>query len=122
MNLQLKFCSFLAAKYSVMNWHYSKAMPAGKLIKIGVWEDDVFKGVVIFGRGATNELFTQYGLKNIQGCELVRIALRNHKTFVSRIISIAIKMLVKLNPGLRMIVSFADPSEGHNGGIYQAGG
>jgi hypothetical protein len=33
-----------------------------------------------------------------------------------------IKMLKKHNPGLRLIVSYADSKENHHGGIYQAGG
>jgi hypothetical protein len=36
--------------------------------------------------------------------------------------TIAQKFLVKKSPGLRLIVSFADPSAGHHGGIYQASG
>jgi hypothetical protein len=31
-------------------------------------------------------------------------------------------MLKRTNPGLRLVVSFADPEHGHVGGIYQAGG
>lgn len=36
-------------------------------------------------------------------------------------VAIAIKLLSKRNPGLRLIVSYADESQGHYGGIYQAG-
>ena len=121
MNLKLDFCSFEAAKYAVMHWHYSKAMPAGKLVKIGVWEDNKFIGAVIFGRGANNHLFQPYGLKQTEGCELVRVALSKHKTPVSKIVSIAIKLLKQHNPGLKLIVSFADDRQGHLGKIYQAG-
>jgi hypothetical protein len=38
----------------------------------------------------------------------------------SRILTIAISFLRKNSPGLRLIVSYADPEQGHNGGIYQA--
>ena len=120
--LKLDWASYDAANYAVKNWHYSRAMPASKLVKIGVWEDEKFVGVVIFGPGATNHLLTPYGLKNIEGCELVRIALCKHETPVSRIVAIAIKMLKRMSPKLKLIVSFADASEGHHGGIYQAGG
>lgn len=122
MNLRLDWCSYEAAKYAVEHWHYSHAMPSGKLTRIGVWENNKFIGCVLFGRGATNHLVTQYGLTNVEGCELVRIALRNHKTPVSRIISIAVKMMKRQAPGLRLIVSFADTKENHHGGIYQAAG
>jgi len=36
-------------------------------------------------------------------------------------VSIAIKMVAKKNPRLRIIVSFADTNQGHYGGIYQGG-
>ncbi len=119
--LKLDWCSYEAAKYAVMHWHYSRAMPAAKLNKIGIWEDDRFVGVIIFGRGATPRLLERYGLKQTEGCELVRIAMRDHYHPVSRCVAIAIKILKKHNPGLRLIVSFADPEQNHKGGIYQAG-
>jgi len=119
----IDWCTYDAAKYAIENWHYSKRMPKSKLVKIGVWEDEKFVGVVIFGVGATSELLSPYGLKSIDGCELVRIALKSgHKTPVTRIVKICLKMLKKQNPGLRLVVSFADPGEGHHGGIYQGGG
>jgi hypothetical protein len=122
LNLKLDWCSHEAAKYACEHWHYSRCIPKSKLVKIGVWENKEFIGVVIFGVGATSSLVQKYGLKPTQGCELVRIALRKHYTPVSRIIAISISFLKKSNPGLRLIVSFADPDQGHHGGIYQAGG
>jgi hypothetical protein len=121
MNLRLDWCSYDAAKYAVMNWHYSKTMPVGKLVKIGVWEDDKFIGVVIFGRGANKSLGSQFGLNQMQSCELVRIALNKHKTSVSRIIKFSLAFLKRLSPNIKLIVSFADKEQGHVGGIYQAG-
>ena len=119
--LKLDWCNRRAAKYAVEHWHYSQKMPSGKLTCIGVWEDDSFIGAVMFGRGANNHIGTRYGLKQTEVCELVRIALREHTTPVSRIVSIAIKILRKQSPGLKLIVSYADPVQGHKGGIYQAG-
>ena len=121
MNLRLDWCSHEAARYAVEHWHYSRCMPKSKLAKIGAWEDDKFIGAVIFGVGATADLVKMYGLERTQGCELVRVALTNHKSPVTRIVSIALRMLKQANPGLRLVVSFADPEHGHNGAIYQAG-
>jgi hypothetical protein len=119
--LKLDWCSHEAAKYAVEHWHYSRCMPKSKLAKIGVWEDEKFIGAVIFGVGATADLVKMYGLESVEGCELVRVALTSHKSAVSKIVAIAIKMLKKEMTGLRLIVSFADPEHGHNGTIYQAG-
>jgi hypothetical protein len=52
--------------------------------------------------------------------ELCRIALDRHVTPVSRIISIAVKMLKREMPGIRLIVSYADLNQGHLGKIYRA--
>jgi len=96
-------------------------MPAGKLVKVGAWENGKFVGVVIFGRGANNNIGKPYGLEQTSTCELVRIALTKHITPVSKIAAIAIKFLKSNSPGLRLIISYADPLQGHHGGIYQAG-
>jgi hypothetical protein len=119
--LKLDWCSHDAADFAVKRWHYSRILPTGKLIKIGVWEDKSFIGCVIFSRGASPYLLEKYAITAYEGCELTRVALGKHKTQVSRIVAIAIRFLRKRCPGLRLIVSFADPMEGHRGGIYQAG-
>jgi hypothetical protein len=41
---------------------------------------------------------------------------------VSRIVSVAVRLLRRRCPGLRLVLSFADPEQGHHGGIYQACG
>jgi hypothetical protein len=119
--LKIDWATHEAAKYAVENWHYSEVMPAGKLVKVGAWEDGRFIGTVIFGRGANNNIGKPYGLDQTAACELVRIALRGHVTPVSKIAAIAMRFLKKNSPGLRLIVSYADPLQGHHGGIYQAG-
>lgn len=120
--LKLDWCTHEAAKYAVEHWHYSKRMPKSKLVRVGVWELGKFVGCVIYGCGATPEIGKPYGLPQQQVCELVRVALTKHSTHTSRIVAIANRMVAKANPGLRLIVSFADTSHGHHGGIYQAGG
>ncbi len=105
-----------------MRWHYSKRMPVFKTVKIGVWEDGQFVGVVIFACGATPEIAKPFGLGQWDVCELVRVAIGEHETATSRIVAISLRMLKTQSPGLRLVVSFADTKEGHHGGIYQAGG
>lgn len=119
--LKIDWATHEAAKFSVENWHYSESMPAGKLVKVGAWENGKFIGVVLFGRGANNNIGKPYGLQQTAACELVRIALTKHITPVSKIAAIAIRFLKANSPGLRLIISYADPLQGHHGGIYQAG-
>lgn len=118
--LRLDWCSHEAAKYACKRWHYSRKLPVFKLVKIGVWENKQFIGAIVFSLGNSPHLLTPYGLKKTEGCELSRVALREHINPVSRMIAISLKMLKKSNPGLRLVVSYADAGEGHHGGIYQA--
>lgn len=118
-SLRLDWCSHDAAKYACEHWHYSRSVPAGKLVKIGVWEP-TFIGAVLFARGASDAIGKPYGLEQTEVCELVRIALTNHRAPVSRIMAVALRMLTASQPGLRMVVSYADPAQNHHGGIYQA--
>lgn len=119
--LKIDWATHEAAKFSCEQWHYSKTMPVPPIVKIGVWEDEKFIGVVLFSRGASPDLLKPYGLSQYEGCELTRVALSNHVTPVSRILAIAFKYLKSSNEKLKLIVSFADQSKGHHGGIYQAG-
>lgn len=116
--LKVDWCSHEAAKYACEKWYYTHTAPAGKLVKIGAWERSQFVGAVLFGSGANNNLGKPYGLKMTECCELVRVAFHHHETSLTRIVSIAIKMLKKQSPGLRLILSYAD-STVHHGGIYQ---
>lgn len=104
-----------------MHWHYSKRMPRSKEAHIGVWEDGAFIGALIFGGGANHHLASSYGLDPVQACELLRVALTNHVSPVSQIAAIALRMVRRSFTGLRLVISFADPDEGHMGTIYQAG-
>jgi len=120
--LKLDWCSHEAAKYAVNHWHYSRCLPSFKLCKIGVWESGVFIGVVIFSMGAAPQAHCPYGIGNREICELTRVALSHHQSAVSRIVAISLRMIKEQSPGLRMVVSYADPEQGHDGGIYKAGG
>ena len=119
--LKVDWCSYQAAKYAVMNWHYSKVMPSGRLAKFGVWEGGRFVGSVLFGRGAIPAIALPFGMTQKEVVELVRVALRDHKTPVTRIIRMALKRLKAHSPGLRIVVSYADMEQDHLGIIYQAG-
>ena len=119
-NLIIDWASYDAALYACKNWHYSKCLPIGKLVKVGVWEDGHYIGCVVYSRGTAKDLGTRYGLSQTECVELTRVALKQHKTPVSRILAISFKFLQKSNEKIKLIVSFAARSENHHGGIYQA--
>jgi len=99
-------------------------MPCFKINCFGVWYDGSFVGSIIYGNGGgsvTNG--EQYGLRrSYDMVELCRVALNSHTFQTSQAISYSIRLLKKKNPNLKMLISFADASQGHHGGIYQAGG
>ena len=121
VELKANWATKKSAEYACKTWHYSKCLPSGKLVIIGFWEDGEFIGVIIFGRGTSPHLGTKYGLGQTECVELVRVAMRKHKTEVSKMVKIAFAFLKKANPKLRLVVSFSAQTEGHYGGIYQAG-
>ncbi len=105
----------------MLRWHYSRKMPAAKLVRIGVWEEGRFVGAILYGSGANRHLARPFALQGTQACELVRVALapgRNHPT--SKCLAISLKLLKRQSPGLRLVVSYADTKQGHLGTIYQA--
>ena len=99
-------------------------MPVGKLAKIGVWEGGEFIGVVLFGLGGGGACDgRRYGLgRNFEIAELQRIALTEHENTVSRIIAVSVRILRRLCPKLRMLISYADPAQGHHGGVVNYSG
>ena len=119
--LKVAPCGHAAAEYAVKHWHYSNSLPVPPRTTFGVWEDGKFIGTVIFSRGASPDLGKRYGLTQTECCELTRVALAEHTAPVSQVVAAAISALRAHSPGLRLIVSFADPHYGHHGGIYQAG-
>lgn len=120
--LRVDWCTHEAARYAVEHWHYSRRMPMPPLVKVGAWEGGKYVGCVLFARGANMNIGAPYGLTTTEVAELVRVALTKHEHEVSRVVALAVRFLRKQSTGLRLLVSYADPAEGHHGGIYQAMG
>jgi len=122
--LRLDWVDGEAARFACKRWHYTRTMPVAP-VKIGIWEDEKFAGVILFGVGSGRATHGgRFGLKKHHDiAELCRIAMAPwHQTPVSRCLAIATRMLKKQSPNLRMLISFADIAQGHHGGIYQANG
>jgi hypothetical protein len=110
-DLRIDWATHEAAKYACVNWHYSKSLPVGKLVKIGVWEKSEFVGVVLFAWGMNKSLGSPYGLQMNECCELVRVAMKPHECAVSRVMALALRFLRNQSQGIRLVVSFADPAQ-----------
>lgn len=120
VNLKIDWASYQAAEYACKHWYYNPTIPRAGLVKIGAWEDGKLVGVLIFSKGANNNLGKPYGLTHTECCELTRLAFTSHKSPMTRILRIAINnFLLKKCPNIRLIITYSD-KEYHHGGIYQA--
>lgn len=119
---RLAWVSDATARKCCESWHYSKSYPMPKCANVGIWEGTTFVGVIVFGWGGNYRAGEPYGLRIGEVVELVRVAMRPHAVEVSRHIAIALRMLKKQSPGVRLVISYADPVQGHGGSIYKAGG
>ena len=118
-------CSLEAATFAVLAWHYSRAMPSGRVLPFGAWWDGVFVGVVTISRGACANIHRPFGLPSQTAvAEVTRIALLpDHVPPVSQVLSIAVRSLRRSSPGLQLLVSYSDQRQGHDGrGVYGACG
>ena len=116
-------CTYREAVYACENWHYSQVAPSAIQARYGVWEYGEFIGVIIFGVGINKYVADEFGLEHhLQCLELQRVALKAHENHVSRMLAVTRRLVKRKLPNLRVAVSYADPKEGHHGGIYQADG
>jgi hypothetical protein len=122
--LRLDWCTHEAMVAGLRVWYYRDVVPIGKLVRVGVWEDGAFSGVVVFGCGSSDALGKRFGLTSLQVCEMSRIALRpDHKCAVSKVINLAVAKFLRVRcPGIRLVLTFSDPEAGHHGGVYQGAG
>lgn len=118
--MRLEKASYKAVKYSCMNYHYAKRVPAQPMTAFSVFNDEnEFCGCVVFNIGIGN-ISKPYNLHNGEVCELVRVALNGKQNETSKAVSIAVRLFKKINPLCKLLVSYADSDQNHNGTIYQA--
>ena len=104
--------------YFILNIHYAKRIPSISYA-YGLFESNELVGIVCYGTPASSTL-----CKGICGddwqknvLELNRLVLKNNKpNEASRLVAASLKLL----PNPRIIVSFADTAQNHQGIVYQA--
>lgn len=102
----------------ILNIHYAKRWPS-ITYAYGLFDNKNLIGVVTYGTPPSAPLRRGIaGDKNIQNIlELNRLVLLNNKkNEASKLISSSLKLL----PKGKIIISFADCSQGHNGCVYRA--
>lgn len=101
--------------------HYTHAFPAS-LINFGIFDAGVLKGALCFGRGSNRNVIKFLGTKDY--LELTRLWIDDSlgKNTESRAISVGLRLIRKQYPFLKKVISYADSTVGHEGGIYKATG
>jgi hypothetical protein len=117
--MRLEKASYKAIKYACLNFHYAKRLPAQPMVGFSIFENNEWCGVIVFNNGIGN-IEKPYNLKKGQVCELARVALNGKQQATSKALSLSIKLFKKQNPLVKLIVSYADTDQNHNGTIYQA--
>ena len=118
--MRLEKASHKAIQYACKMFHYAKTVPNVGLAYSVFNDKKEWCGVICFGMGATNNIGMPYGLKQGQVIELVRMAMNGKQKSTTKAMSIALKLLNKDAPNVKLIVSYADSEQGHYGTIYQA--
>jgi len=121
INLKVSAGDVKRARQYIASYHYSKTMPDSTMEVFFGYYGDVFAGVCVFGMGASINQYKSI-IPNInkgEYRELTRLWSPDGmpKNTESKLISESIKLLPK---NVKLLISFADPSKGHFGTIYQA--
>ncbi|PVV82559.1 DNA methyltransferase [Dehalogenimonas alkenigignens] len=121
--LVVKPVPFVAAKALLVKHHYLHSMPGGTRLAFGVLKDDRLLGALTFGAGPANAYRLVANAAPDDCLTLSRLWLSDElpANSESRVMGIALSALKK-HTDFKFIVSYADPSQGHLGTIYQATG
>ena len=119
MNLKVKKVDYSVAKKWLLNYHYAKRT-CNVMYSFGLFEDDNILGVVTFGMPPSSTLCSSICGKDLRKnvIELNRLITKDNlpKNALSYFVSKSIKLINED----KIIVSFADANQNHNGYIYQS--
>lgn len=118
--MRIAMASTKAIQYACKNFHYSKSVPAVQYGFNVYNAADEWCGVVLYGGGANNNLPSSFGMNAGEILELVRVALNGKQECTSMAVAMTLRELHRINPVLKMVVSYADHRQKHLGTIYQA--
>jgi hypothetical protein len=120
-HVTIKPVPFVVAKRLIERNHYLHTFPGGTKLAFGVFIDNHIHGAISLGAGPANAYSLVYRAQPDDCLVLTRLWVSDElpRNSESKIISIVIRAL-KQNTHIKFLVSYADPSHGHVGTIYQA--
>jgi len=122
-SLIVKPIPFIAAKRILTKHHYLHSMPGGTKLAFGTFLNNRLLGAITFGSGPANVHRLVDNAFPSDCMTLTRLWLSDElpSNSESRTIGIALRSLKRFT-NTKFIVSYADPTQGHLGTIYQATG
>jgi len=114
---------FVAARQIVVRHHYLHSLPGGTKLAFGAFVEGKLLGAITFGVGPYNAFSLVEGTCSDDCLTLTRLWLSEElpQNSESRVISVCLRYLKKYTT-LKFITTYADPTQGHVGTIYQATG
>lgn len=111
------------AKVPIVRHHYLHSAPGGTKLAFGVFMESRLMGAMTIGCGPAQAHCLVEGAERNDCLVLTRLWLSDElpHNSESRVIGIVLRSLKK-NTSLKFLISYADPSQGHVGAIYQACG
>ncbi len=113
----------IVARTILEKHHYLHSIPGGTMLAFGVFLDQELLGALTFGAGPAQAYRLVDGARPDDCMTLSRLWLSDQLPVnsESRVIGIVLRNLKK-HTSLKFLISYADPSQGHLGIIYQATG
>ena len=118
--MRLTMANAKAIKHACLKFHYAKSVPSVQYGFNVYNDDDEWCGVICYGVGATPNIGKPFGLMQGEILELVRVALNGKQKATSECVAASLRELHRIDPLLKMVVSYADLDQDHAGTIYQA--
>lgn len=103
--------------------HYLKSNPSSINIRFGIFYENKMVGIIAYGPPTSVSIIKELGLNSGEVIELRRLFIDDDLNIhnpESQSISLANKELKHIKPNTKIIVTYADPSQGHLGTIYKA--
>ena len=116
----LKKANSKAVKYACENFHYSKSVPTIQYSYNVYNNNNEWCGVIVFGGGASSNLYKNMNICSGELLELERVALNGKQEITSKALALSLKLLHKENPLCKLVISYADTRQKHIGTIYKA--
>ncbi|MFQ6025899.1 MAG: DNA methyltransferase [Dehalococcoidia bacterium] len=111
----------MLARDLLVKYHYLHSLPGGTCLAFGVFLGNRLLGALTLGVGPSNVFSLVDGATPDDCLTLTRLWLSDELPYnsESRVLGLVLKSLCR-HTGLKFLVSYADPAQGHLGTIYQA--